>query len=67
MAHKTTAQLKAREAALLDELDRRDPNRASNHQATRFLDAEVVDGFDPQIDTSKQQAEYLLGEDGDDA
>jgi len=63
MARKTIAQLKAREAALLDELDRRDPNRASNHHATGILDAEVIDDYDPNADTSKQQANYLLGED----
>lgn len=63
MARKTIAQLKAREAALLDELDRRDPNRATNHQATGILDAEVIDDYDPHIDTSKQQADYLLGDD----
>lgn len=63
MARKTIAQLKAREAALLDELDRRDPNRATNHQAAGILDVEVIDDFDPDADTSKQQASYLLDED----
>lgn len=63
MARKTIAQLKAREAALLDELDRRDPNRATNHQAASILDAEVVDDYDPNTDTSQQQASYLLGKD----
>lgn len=62
MARKTIAQLKAREAALLDELDRRDPDRASNHQAASILADEVIDGYDPDVDTSKQQADYLLGD-----
>lgn len=60
MAIKTAAQLRARETALLDELDRRDPNRASNHQAADILDAEVIDDFDPTVDTSMQQARHLL-------
>ncbi|MGJ0389036.1 hypothetical protein [Microbacterium sp. CGR1] len=63
MARKTIAQLKAREAALLDELDRRDPDRASKHHAAGILDADVIDGYDPNADTSKQQAAHLLGED----
>lgn len=67
MARKTITELEAREAALLKELDRRDPNRASNHQATAILADEVVDGYDPDTDTSKQQGSYLLGEGDDDA
>lgn len=63
---KTTAQLRAREAALLDELDRRDPNRATNHQAAGILDGEVIDDYNPDADTSEQQANHLLGEDDDD-
>lgn len=59
---KTPAQLRTREAELLDELDRRDPNRASKHQAANILDAEVVDDYDPDVDTSEQQASHLLSE-----
>jgi len=60
MAHKTPAQLRAREAAILDELERR--KSASERQADGILGAEVVDEYDPDLDTSEQQANYLLSE-----
>ena len=56
----TPAQLRAREAALLAELDRR--KSASERQADGILGAEVDDDFDPDLDTSAQQANYLLSE-----
>ena len=58
MTRKTIAQLKARETALLDELDRR--KSTSERQADGILGAEVVDEFDPNVDTSEQQGSYLL-------
>lgn len=59
---KTPAQLRAREVELLAELERRDPNRATKHQAASILDGEVIDDYDPDVDTSEQQARHLLSE-----
>lgn len=64
MTRKTPAQLRAREAALVAELDRR--KSASERQADGILGAEVVDEFDPNVDTSEQQGSYLLSKDESD-
>ncbi|WP_347123287.1 hypothetical protein [Microbacterium sp. SY138] len=60
MTTKTPAQLRAREAALVAELERR--KSPSERQADALLGTEVEDGYDPDIDTSRQQANHLLGE-----
>lgn len=57
---KTPAQLRAREAAIEAELDRR--KSASARQAEGILGVEVVDDYDPSVDTSEQQGNYLLSE-----
>ncbi|WP_426621464.1 hypothetical protein [Microbacterium sp. As-52] len=60
MTTKTPAQLRAREAALVAELERR--KTSSERQADALLGAEVDDDYDPSVDTSKQQGNHLLGE-----
>lgn len=58
---RTTAQLRAREAALLDELERR--KSPSERQADAILEHKSdADEYDPSVDTSEQQARHLLGD-----
>lgn len=61
----TPTQLKAREAAIEAELDSR--KTASERQAEGILAGrdEVVDDYDPSVDTSAQQAAMLLESEDD--
>lgn len=57
---KTTAQLRAREAALLAELERRKSPSERQADAIRGYESDA-DDYDPSVDTSEQQARHLLG------
>lgn len=60
MTGRTPAQLRARIADIETELDRR--KSTSDRQADAILGDEVVDDYDPAVDTSEQQGNYLLSE-----